>query len=92
VKNALRVFVLALVTVAFSGIGFAQDKKPAPTTPAAPAPEKKTEKSMEKTGDEKKDEKAAKKSKTKQTKKSTAKSKDKTEETKGEVAEKKTTK
>jgi hypothetical protein len=46
VKNALRVFVLALITVAFSGISFAQAKPATPATPAtpsAPAMEKKTE-------------------------------------------------
>ena len=45
-KNALRVFVLALITVAFSGISFAQAKPATPATPAtppAPAMEKKTE-------------------------------------------------
>ena len=45
-KNALRVFVLALITVAFSGISFAQTKPATPATPAtppAPAMEKKTE-------------------------------------------------
>jgi hypothetical protein len=86
VKNALRVFVLALITVAFSGISFAQEKKPAPATPAPPAMEKKAEKAVEKAPDEK----ATKKAKTKRTKKSTEKSKDKTEETKGEMTEKKT--
>jgi glucose/arabinose dehydrogenase len=48
VKNALRVLIVALTTLAFSSIGFAQEKKttPAtPATPAAPATEKKTEKS-----------------------------------------------
>ena len=47
-KNALRVLIVALTTLAFSSIGFAQEKKttPAtPATPAAPATEKKTEKS-----------------------------------------------
>ena len=45
-KNALRVFVLALITVALSGISFAQAKPATPATPAtppAPAMEKKTE-------------------------------------------------
>lgn len=84
-KNALRVFVLALITVAFSGISFAQDK-PAPATPAPPAMEKKAEKGMEKAPDEK----ANKKAKTKRTKKSTEKSKDKTEEKKAETTDKKT--
>jgi uncharacterized iron-regulated membrane protein len=51
VKNALRVFVLALITVAFSGISFAQAKPATPATPAtppAPAVEKKTEMKSEK--------------------------------------------
>jgi hypothetical protein len=51
VKNALRVFVLALITVAFSGISFAQAKPATPATPAtppAPAMEKKTEMKSEK--------------------------------------------
>jgi hypothetical protein len=86
VKNALRVFVLALVTVAFSGISFAQEKKPAPETPAPPAMEKKAERAMEKAPEEK----ATKKAKTKQTKKSTAKSKAKTEGKKAETTEKST--
>ena len=45
-KNALKVLVVALTTLAFSGVSFAQEKKatPAtPATPAAPAMEKKTE-------------------------------------------------
>jgi hypothetical protein len=45
VKNALRVLIVALTTLAFSSIGFAQEKKTTPATPAAPATEKKTEKS-----------------------------------------------
>jgi len=51
VKNALRVFVLALITVAFSGVSFAQAKPATPATPAtppAPAVEKKTEMKSEK--------------------------------------------
>ena len=50
-KNALRVFVFALITVAFSGISFAQAKPATPATPAtppAPAVEKKTEMKSEK--------------------------------------------
>jgi hypothetical protein len=87
VKNALRVFVLVLITVAFSGISFAQDKpKPTPATPASPAMEKKAETGMEKAPDEK----ATKKAKTKRTKKSTEKSKEKTGEKKGEITEKST--
>ena len=44
-KNALRVLIIAVTTLAFSSIGFAQEKKTTPATPAAPATEKKTEKS-----------------------------------------------
>lgn len=50
-KNVLRVLVVALITVAFSGISFAQDKPATPATPAtppAPAMEKKTEMKSEK--------------------------------------------
>ena len=50
-KNALRVFVVALITVAFSGVSFAQAKPATPATPAtppAPAMEKKTEMKSEK--------------------------------------------
>jgi hypothetical protein len=51
VKNALRVLVVTLITVAFSGISFAQAKPATPATPAtppAPAMEKKTEMKSEK--------------------------------------------
>jgi Cu/Ag efflux protein CusF len=51
VKNVLKVLVVALITVAFSGISFAQDKPATPATPAtppAPAMEKKTEMKSEK--------------------------------------------
>lgn len=47
-KNALRVFVVALITVAFSGVSFAQAKPATPATPATPAMEKKTEMKSEK--------------------------------------------
>jgi hypothetical protein len=50
-KNVLRVLVVALITVAFSGISFAQAKPATPATPAtppAPAMEKKTEMKSEK--------------------------------------------
>lgn len=50
-KNVLKVLVVALITVAFSGISFAQDKPATPATPAtppAPAMEKKTEMKSEK--------------------------------------------
>jgi uncharacterized iron-regulated membrane protein len=46
VKSTLKVLVVALTTLAFSGVSLAQEKKatPAtPATPAAPAMEKKTE-------------------------------------------------
>jgi len=52
VKNALRVLVVVLITVAFSGISFAQAKPATPATPAtppAPAMEKKTESEKAKT-------------------------------------------
>ncbi len=51
-KNALRVLVVVLITVAFSGISFAQAKPATPATPAtppAPAMEKKTESEKAKT-------------------------------------------
>jgi ribosomal protein S1 len=50
-KNVLRVLVVALISVAFSGISFAQAKPATPATPAtppAPAMEKKTEMKSEK--------------------------------------------
>ena len=50
-KNALRVLVVVLTTVAFSGVSFAQAKPATPATPAtppAPAMEKKTEMKSEK--------------------------------------------
>lgn len=39
-KNALKVLVVALTTLAFSGVSFAQAKPATPATPAAPAKEK----------------------------------------------------
>ncbi len=51
-KNALRVLVVVLITVAFNGISFAQAKPATPATPAtppAPAMEKKTESEKAKT-------------------------------------------
>jgi len=48
VKNALKVLVVALTTLAFSGVSFAQEKKATPATPAAPATEKKSEMKSEK--------------------------------------------
>lgn len=47
-KNALRILVVALTTLAFSGVSFAQAKPATPATPAAPATEKKTEMKSEK--------------------------------------------
>jgi len=48
VKNALKVLIVALTTLAFSGVSFAQEKKATPATPAAPATEKKSEMKSEK--------------------------------------------
>jgi hypothetical protein len=45
VKNMIKVLVIALTGLAFSGLSFAQDK---PATPTAPAVEKKTEMKSEK--------------------------------------------
>ena len=47
-KNALRVLIVALTSLAFIGVGFAQEKKTTPATPTAPATEKKTEMKSEK--------------------------------------------
>jgi Cu/Ag efflux protein CusF len=44
----IKVFVVALTTLAFSGVSFAQEKKATPATPATPAMEKKTEMKSEK--------------------------------------------
>jgi hypothetical protein len=48
VKNTLRVLIVALTSLAFTGVGFAQEKKTTPATPTAPASEKKTEMKSEK--------------------------------------------
>jgi hypothetical protein len=48
VKNMIKVLVIALTSLAFNGLGFAQDKPATPATPAAPAMEKKTEMKSEK--------------------------------------------
>ncbi len=51
-KNMIKILVVALTTLGFSALGFAQAKPatPAtPATPAAPAMEKKTEMKSEKT-------------------------------------------
>jgi hypothetical protein len=47
-KNTIKILVVALTTLGFSALGFAQAKPATPTTPAAPAPEKKTEMKSEK--------------------------------------------
>jgi hypothetical protein len=44
VKNMIKILVVALTTLSFSALGFAQAKPATPATPAAPATEKKTEK------------------------------------------------
>jgi Cu/Ag efflux protein CusF len=47
-KNTIKVLVVALTSLAFSGVSFAQAKPPTPATPAAPTMEKKTEMKSEK--------------------------------------------
>ena len=47
-KNTIKVLVVALTSLAFNGVSFAQAKSAAPTPPAAPATEKKTEMKSEK--------------------------------------------
>lgn len=47
-KTTLRVLILALTTLAFSGVSFAQEKKATPAAPAAPAMEKKADTKSEK--------------------------------------------
>jgi Cu/Ag efflux protein CusF len=50
-KGVLKLFLVALITLAFSGVGFAQAKPATPATPATPAsPEKKAEKAGKKEG------------------------------------------
>jgi Cu/Ag efflux protein CusF len=48
VKNTIKVLVVAFTSLAFNGVSFAQAKSAAPTPPAAPATEKKTEMKSEK--------------------------------------------
>jgi Cu/Ag efflux protein CusF len=49
VKNTIRILIVALTSLAFSSVSFAQAKPPAtPATPDAPAMEKKTEMRSEK--------------------------------------------
>ena len=47
-KNTIKVLVVALTSLAFNGVSFAQAKPATPTPPAAPATEKKTEMKSEK--------------------------------------------
>ena len=47
-KNAIKVLVVALTSLAFNAASFAQAKPATPATPAAPAMEKKTEMKSEK--------------------------------------------
>lgn len=47
-KNMITVLVIALTSLAFSGLSFAQPKPATPTTPGASATEKKTEMKAEK--------------------------------------------
>jgi Cu/Ag efflux protein CusF len=51
VKNSIRILIVALTSLAFSSVSFAQAKPATPATPATPAPpamEKKTEMRSEK--------------------------------------------
>jgi hypothetical protein len=48
VKNMIKVLVVALASLAFNGVSFAQAKPGTPAPPAAPAMEKKTEMKSEK--------------------------------------------
>jgi hypothetical protein len=41
-KNIIRVFIIALTTLTFNGLSFAQAKPATPATPATPSAEKKT--------------------------------------------------
>jgi len=99
VKNAIKVFVVALTTLAFGGVSFAQAKPAIPATPAlpsAPAMEKKaataTDKVAQKAGDTAEDmSKGKAKGKAKKTvKKAADKGKDMVDEKKGAAMEKKT--
>ena len=47
-KNMIKVLVVALASLAFNGVSFAQVKPATPAPPAAPAMEKKTEMKSEK--------------------------------------------
>jgi len=46
VKNMIKVLVVALASLAFNGVSFAQAKPATPAPPAAPAMEKKTERAQ----------------------------------------------
>jgi len=88
-KNAIKVFVIAVTTLVFSGVSFAQATPATPAKPATPAAvEKKSEKAMEKAAEKSDDAskdkaKAKAKSKTKKTtKKTTEKTTEKMEEKK----------
>jgi Cu/Ag efflux protein CusF len=48
VKNMIKVLIVAVTSLAFSGVSFAQAKPAMPATPSAPAMEKKTEMRSEK--------------------------------------------
>jgi hypothetical protein len=48
VKNIIKVLVIALTSLGFDGVSFAQSKPATPATPAAPTMEKKTEMKSEK--------------------------------------------
>lgn len=96
-KNAIKVFVVALTTLAFSGVSFAQAKPAIPATPAvpsAPALEKKaataTDKAVQQAGDKTEDlAKGKAKGKAKKTVQKTAdKGKDMVDEKKGAAVEK----
>ena len=90
-KNAIKIFVVALVTLAFGGISFAQAKPAIPAVPAAPAMEKKAVNSMDKVaqkaGDQAEEMKAQAKAKGK-TKRATKKATQKMAAKKGDMTEK----
>jgi translation initiation factor IF-1 len=48
VKNMIKILIIALTTLSFTGLSFAQAKPATPATPAAPATEKKMETTSEK--------------------------------------------
>ena len=89
-KTALKIYIIALTTAAFSVVGFAQTK--APTAPSAPAMEKSAEKTSEKSDDGVKTKTKTKAKSKSKTKKPTKKSSEKmtTEEKQSDTMEKKT--